>query len=681
MQLGFLSNKFVLSFLLVFMIITFGFQNCSRTNFKSASNFDATVTTTSACSGEEPSKSNSVSCPTGSTGSGVTTTRSVACVEGAWLPGGWSDPNYSQCTCAAGKTINPINGQCECAAGQAVNSAGVCIPSTCGATNQPSTSDSVACPSGSGTAIRSRVVTCNAGVWNPGVWSNWNYSTCNCTIPDQTPNSATGVCECPTGKTLSGGVCVTASCSATSKPPSSETLNCPTGSSGSYTRTRTVTCNSANNTWTSGSWTSNYSGCSCASAGQMFDATKNPVCQTSSTTCPAATKPTESRTASCPAPATGVVTSTRTVTCNGGTWSAPNFPAYNYSSCGCAGVGQTANATTGVCSCPANKPNLVQGVCTPNVCVGGQHIESSAPNSAGSKNTCKYAWPDIVHSLSDPNKVYTYNGYINGVPNSNAKISGVCSATGAWTNVQITCPEPPVPCSPLDVNNPICDKRIKAVVYFGRNDWDNFDEYLNEYHFVYDKTTNTYSKVVDPPDGTLYFTEMWVPTRDFTTGFPSMGNRCQYFGIDMTTKIQTSTKMPAGSYQFGVISDDGSILSYWAPGATTETILLNQDSVHATRLECAKSAVTLVDGQKLKFRLRYFQGPGPKMSLVMMYRPWSASNNNSPVACGTKTNDFFGANPQGFGSSHNFPGTIYNQLLDQGWRPVPVDSFWDPDSP
>ena len=683
----------------IFTTILFGsvFQNCARTNFRSIT--DGQVVSLSTClPSEEPDKTKTESCPAGSTGTGVNSTRVVSCVDNLWTAGAWSNPDYSSCSCSGGKTINSANGKCECPAGKSEDTSGTCVVSSCSAETKPASTDTMNCPSGSGTATRSRDVKCQSGTWSAEAWSNWNYSTCNCSIPDQYVNTQTGICQCEIGKILVGNKCQTSTaCDNNTKPNSSETKSCPQGSNGSYANTRSVSCDETTKKWITGDWTSNYSSCSCPYSGQSFSASKNPACQcpTGSSlvgnscqvdggVCPANTKPSDTKVASCPTPAIGTVTSKRTVKCENGNWVAPEFPAFNYASCTCPNVGQTVDPTTGVCSCPPSKPNLKNGVCTPNVCKSGTHDETSLENKSGRVSQCHYTWPNITHDPNNPNKIYSYVGTINGVDDIRAKVSGTCSASGEWTNVQINCPMPLETCDPFVLNTNItgsCDQRIRATLYLGRNDWDNFDEYVNEYHFVWNKSKNISEKVVDGPDGDIYFSEIWVPTRTSSNGFPGVCKQSEFFALDVKTKIQPSMTMSEGTYQFAVLSDDGAILSYIPEGSAAETVLVNQDSEHKTRYGCANAPVQLVKGKKLSFRIKYFQCRGPKLALVLLYRPWSLSSQNSPVQCGAETNEFFGVDAQNFKSSHTFPGTPYENLLKQGWKPVPIDSYSLPDSP
>lgn len=224
------------------------------------------------------------------------------------------------------------------------------------------------------------------------------------------------------------------------------------------------------------------------------------------------------------------------------------------------------------------------------------------------------------------------------------------------------------PCTPLVNYNPDCDQRLKATLYFhtsltGQPVWNSVNTYINQ----------------GIKTGTLYFTDLWIPTRSFTTGFPEVSSRTEYFALDIRTKLQPSASMPAGLYQIGIISDDGAIVSQ-IDSSGKETEILNQDGYTATRVGCGGN-VTLTAGQKINLRVRYFQGPRDAIALVLMYRPATMVGANSPIACGTVDQDLFGKFPVPVldPSERSYPGTSYAELLTQGWLPIPATSYYNPD--
>jgi hypothetical protein len=219
---------------------------------------------------------------------------------------------------------------------------------------------------------------------------------------------------------------------------------------------------------------------------------------------------------------------------------------------------------------------------------------------------------------------------------------------------------------PQTTPNQICDQRIKANIFFhpsvtGIPVWNSVENYIQS----------------GIPSGTIYFTNINIPTRSFTNGFPGITARTEYFAFDMRTKIKPSDTMPAGNYQLALLSDDGSKLSMFDPSGQ-EVQILDNDLQHGTKLGCATVPFAMAAGDKIKLRIKYYQGPRVAISLVFLYRPWSLKDQNSPVACGTENEDFYGTFPVPT-TQTSYPGTMYDSLLQQGWKVVPITSFENPD--
>lgn len=107
------------------------------------------------------------------------------------------------------------------------------------------------------------------------------------------------------------------------------------------------------------------------------------------------------------------------------------------------------------------------------------------------------------------------------------------------------------------------------------------------------------------PVGSVYTTSLNIPARSFTTGFPGITDRFEWFAIDYNGRIWVDQ---AGRYQFRLLSDDGSKL--WVDDA----LLIDNDGLH--------SALTVEGSAQLsrgvhRIRLAYFQGPRAEVALVL----------------------------------------------------------------
>ncbi len=212
----------------------------------------------------------------------------------------------------------------------------------------------------------------------------------------------------------------------------------------------------------------------------------------------------------------------------------------------------------------------------------------------------------------------------------------------------------------------VCEQRIKANVYFHTNSsgnpiWNSVDQYIRE----------------GINSGTIYFSNVFIPTRSFTSGFPGISERTEFFGFDMLTKLKVSSHLPVGNYQFALIADDGAKLSYFN-SEHSEILIIDNDGYHPTRVLQSTVPVILTAKDRITMRIRYFQGPRDAISLVLLYRPWDSKDKKS-ISSGFTSQDLFGSFPVPARGQTEFPGTDYDRMVQDGWKPVPVESFENPD--
>lgn len=477
---GFGNKLYILLTIFGGLILLGMFQNCSPVAFKQiteiAGNVELVSTAPSCGSTPAPASRETLACPLGAVGLGGVRSREISCSESSWITTAWSEIDYSSCVCSGGRVINPTSGLCECNGGKEFIG-GLCTVSACNATLKPPESDTALCPSGFGNASRSRTVSCSAPNWNAGAWSGYDYSKCTCAYAGQTLNPTTGSCACPTGQTVVGGSCQpmpSMTCSLGTKPPDSQTLTCPGGSLGSYTRTTSVTCVSG--AWVTGASVNNYNSCSCPATGQIFDPLKSPACSCPTTapilsgsacvtavdaTC-LGTPPDKNQDVRCPGPeSTGTVVNARTVTCNTSTktWVAGLFPEPNFSTCRCPYSKQSSDSK-GICTCPTGmypiQASLSCGVCLTGqtydpvskscISTGGTAGCAAAEVKWGETNGCNAIVADSAANqiLAVTSRTFTGNAQFkcNASTKTLEYVSGTCKASctvaseykSAWQN-------------------------------------------------------------------------------------------------------------------------------------------------------------------------------------------------------------------------------------------------------
>lgn len=111
------------------------------------------------------------------------------------------------------------------------------------------------------------------------------------------------------------------------------------------------------------------------------------------------------------------------------------------------------------------------------------------------------------------------------------------------------------------------------------------------------------------PVGTIYTTELNVPRRSFTQGFPGVTDRFEWFAIDYTGKFWIDKP---GKYTWGVVSDDGSKL--YIDGHK----VIDNDGMHSAR---GIAGDIKLKGGEHRIRLEYFQGPRDEVALMLGVMP------------------------------------------------------------
>ncbi len=107
-----------------------------------------------------------------------------------------------------------------------------------------------------------------------------------------------------------------------------------------------------------------------------------------------------------------------------------------------------------------------------------------------------------------------------------------------------------------------------------------------------------------------------IPARNFTAGFPGVTGLFEWFGIRFDGRLYVSND---SCFAFGTTSDDGAIM--YLDG----NMILNNDGVHPP--QWADASVCLSKGYHT-FRLDYFQGPRYQIALQLYWRDKATSQAN-----------------------------------------------------
>jgi hypothetical protein len=183
-----------------------------------------------------------------------------------------------------------------------------------------------------------------------------------------------------------------------------------------------------------------------------------------------------------------------------------------------------------------------------------------------------------------------------------------------------------------------------------------------------------------------------VPTRDFSVGFATRdGGQLNYrgtstpvrefWGLNMRTKIALASGDAPGLYQFLAIVDDGFRMTL----ETSNDVFLNLEDVNSSSVVSTKGAgynpntVYLNPGDRVPFRIQYYQTPATEIAFFMMWRRVNSQADAQTArfercsgVCGR--NAFWNVDGGGAATAN------YNALYADGWRPMRAENFWMPDN-
>ena len=155
----------------------------------------------------------------------------------------------------------------------------------------------------------------------------------------------------------------------------------------------------------------------------------------------------------------------------------------------------------------------------------------------------------------------------------------------------------------------------------------------------------------------VFLSHVNLPTQMFTTGFVSPGIGplrkqdgtvlFEWFALKLKTFIKLAEQDPEGSYQFAILSDDGSRM-----------IIKNQDQA-------------LIDNDGItgsRFLLQYFQGPRMHIAFILMWRLWEEGVDPAQGQAGNGLYFDPTVTPAA-------PQQAYLDLLERGWKPLSPENF------
>jgi len=222
-------------------------------------------------------------------------------------------------------------------------------------------------------------------------------------------------------------------------------------------------------------------------------------------------------------------------------------------------------------------------------------------------------------------------------------------------------------CDPFD-NGTTTDPEmgVKASLFYrgaGQPRWYTAQEYID--------------KGVASPQ-TLFFSDLFVPTRMFSAGFATQASETvkddsgsqliEYFALKFETQLTLAPDDPEGDYELSNLSDDGSIVRLKIDGVW-QTIISN-DGDHSTKMGCSQTLVPMTRGKSYPMEILYYQGPRFHISHVLMWRLSHSAQLGKDKECGKMGNNYYFDVNNG-----SAPLAAYNGLLARDWRPLRPSNY------
>lgn len=184
-------------------------------------------------------------------------------------------------------------------------------------------------------------------------------------------------------------------------------------------------------------------------------------------------------------------------------------------------------------------------------------------------------------------------------------------------------------------------------------------------------------------DVLIYMSQLLTPTRNFTDGFATSDQNVvtddsgqklvEYFALDFETVVKLGPADQPGFYQFGILSDDGTIVEIKDSPTGAYRTYINNDQEHATMLKCDRVGMNFDANTRLPMRVKYFQGPREQIALMLVWRKLdSPTASKADSACDVESaSDYFGSDL----TKPDFVNYEFGKMSQRGWKALVPENF------
>jgi len=184
----------------------------------------------------------------------------------------------------------------------------------------------------------------------------------------------------------------------------------------------------------------------------------------------------------------------------------------------------------------------------------------------------------------------------------------------------------------------------------------------------------------------LLLPNIFLPTFKFSEGFmgingvevkDELGNSLvEAFAFELKGYIVKGENMDTGIYEFALLSDDGATLEAdLDKDGTYETMLVDNDGLHNTKMGCSLIPVDIQTDTKIPIRLRFYQGPAERIALSLLLRKIDTPDQAGlEPRCGyTHPTEWFSSEEDS--TLPDLVNSIYGEINARGWFPAESSSL------
>jgi hypothetical protein len=182
----------------------------------------------------------------------------------------------------------------------------------------------------------------------------------------------------------------------------------------------------------------------------------------------------------------------------------------------------------------------------------------------------------------------------------------------------------------------------------------------------------------------LFMSNIFVPGHDFNSGFNLQNNTAlkdtngqilkTYFALNLNSQLRLASSDAVGEYEFAVLADDGATLSI--ADSPSAGVLIENDQKQGMKIACANRTVRFTSKSMLvPMNLTYFQGPGYKLGLVLLWRLRSALQSKNVGQSAECLVDANALKDDSYYFSNGVPTDKFNALLEAGWSILKPENF------